>query len=65
MDNLEEVKEDFSTELEDGIFSMIISLCQHRANFMPVEAAKELVAQYLEKLIAGLRYVEEDPLKGM
>lgn len=56
--------ENFSIEIETGIFNMIVTLCQHKANFMSIEDAKEDVAKYLERLIVGLRFEEENPLKG-
>lgn len=60
----ESTLEDFSVEIENGIFNMIVTLCQHKANFIPIHDAKEEVAKYLEQLIVGLRYEEENPLKG-
>jgi len=52
----------FSVEMENGIFNLIISLCQHKANFMTIEKSKEEVAQYLEKLVDGLRFNEENEM---
>jgi hypothetical protein len=67
MDNGHEYKstlEDFSVELENGIFNMVVSLCQHKSNFISVEDAKEEVAKFLEQLTAGLRFQEDNPLSN-
>jgi len=45
----------YETELETGIFNMIITLCQHKGLFKPMPLVKEEVAGWLEEIAAGLR----------
>lgn len=44
----------YDSVLEDGIFNMVITLCQHKANTIPMQQAKLDVAAWLEKVINGL-----------
>lgn len=49
----------YDTEIENGIFNMIVSLCQHKSQTVGMEQAKDDVANWLERIVSGLR--EEDP----
>lgn len=45
----------YTEEIENGIFSMVISLCQQKAVTMPIDEAKREAAEFLQKLIDGLQ----------
>jgi hypothetical protein len=45
---------DYSTELENGLFNLVVTLCQHKAATMSLGDAKAQVAEYLRKIIMGL-----------
>lgn len=45
----------YQTEIENGIFNMIISLCQQRAEEVGMDQAKQEISNWLERLIKGLR----------
>ena len=44
----------YDVELENGIFQMVVTLCQHKAATMSIEQAKIEVAEMLESLRSGL-----------
>lgn len=46
-------------EMEDGIFNMVVSLCQQKAAHMPMAQAKAEVADYLKSLADGLENIKE------
>ncbi len=48
----------YDTEIENGIFNMVVSLCNHKASTVGREMAKEQVANWLERIVTSLR--EED-----
>lgn len=45
----------YSGEIETGIFNLVITLCQHYAQQMPLDMAKEKTVAYLETLVIGLQ----------
>lgn len=47
--------ETYDTEIENGIFNMIISLCQNKSQIIGMDMAKDQVANWLERIINGLR----------
>lgn len=51
----------YDTELENGIFNMVIALCQHKATTMGIQKAKVETAKLLESLAVGL-CKEEDTI---
>lgn len=53
--------ETYDTEIENGIFNMVVSLCNHKASTVGMEMAKEQVANWLERIIKALRE-EEQPI---
>lgn len=46
--------EGYTTELETGIFNLVVSLCQQKASHMSMPRAKAEVAEYLNRLSNGL-----------
>lgn len=53
--------ESFSEELENGIFSLVVTMCQQRALQVGADQAKKEAAEFLNKLIEGLLYEEPKP----
>lgn len=47
-------------EIENGIFNMVITLCQHISVSHPPEVAREYVATYLDRIADGLRQLPEN-----
>lgn len=47
--------EAYAKELEGGIFNMVVSLCMHKAQTMPMPVAKAQVADYLEYILTNLK----------
>jgi hypothetical protein len=58
-----EFTKNYSEELKNGIFHLSVSMCQHLSNFVPMEQAKEMTAQWLEEIAKGLRTVQKNPLE--
>lgn len=54
--------ETYDIILQDGIFNMVVTLCQHKANSLPMAQAKEEVAQWLDKISNGLRTQQESKI---
>lgn len=50
--------QDYATELEAGVFNLVISLVTHRATFVGYSKSRQQVAEYLEKLANVLREEE-------
>lgn len=50
---------EYTDDLENGIFNLVVSLCQQKASTMPLARAKTEVAQYLIRLSNGLTQSEE------
>jgi hypothetical protein len=50
------------TDLETGIFNLVVTLTRMYTASMPAELAKEKTALYLERLASGLRATPEEPL---
>lgn len=48
------------TEIENGIFNLIISLCMMKANTLGMAKAKADVAQWLQQIVEGLNQPEQD-----
>lgn len=46
---------DWGLVYENGIFGMVINLCQHKAAMVGMDMAKEEVALWLDKIASGLR----------
>jgi hypothetical protein len=49
-----------ASDLEGALFNITVTLCRLHCHEMPPQAARELVADYLEKIVIGLRSVEEE-----
>lgn len=45
----------YDTEIENGIFNMVISLCQYKAEIVGMDEAKQQVSNWLERIVNGLR----------
>lgn len=47
--------ERYDTEIENGIFNMVVSLCQHKATTVGMDQAKLEVSNWLDRIVKGLR----------
>ena len=45
----------YQSEVENGIFNMIISLCHQRAEQVGMDEAKQEISNWLERIVNGLR----------
>lgn len=54
----------YDTELENGIFNLVIALCQKKAEVIGMEAAKQEVSTWLKSLIRGLGVDDETTLEN-
>lgn len=45
----------YDTEVANGIYNLVVTLCNIKAQTMPLPSAKEEVAEMLEALASGLR----------
>lgn len=62
-DSLQESVQTFDVELQNGIFNLVLTWCNQKANTMPMNQAKTEVADFLQKLIDGLLF-EDKTEKG-
>lgn len=55
-DQIQASAETFDQELQNGIFSLVITWCQQKSQVMPMPQAKSEVAKFLEELRQGLLF---------
>lgn len=63
-ESFKEFTQNYTEELKNGIFNLSVSMCQHIAQFAPMEQAKADTAEWLETIAKGLRTVVKNPLEG-
>ena len=51
-------------ELENGIFTMVVTLTQLKTTMMPADVAYESVARYLQRLANGMATMTETQNEG-
>ena len=50
--------ETYDLEIENGIFNMVVSLCEQKSHTVGMKNAKEQVASWLERITKALREEE-------
>lgn len=51
---MEDEVHDYRSELESGLINLVVSLCQEKAKYMPMEQAKAQVSSLLNDISTNL-----------